>query len=77
MQANNSIMCKYFYIGFIDYVLAGKILIGYTSLFLAYDFNKSGKTILNYIEKNNKQLIFVKMILQYKKLIEHLVYIQI
>ena len=44
-------MCKYFYIGFIDYMLAGKILIGYTSLFLPYDFNKSGKAVLNYIKK--------------------------
>ena len=38
IQANNSIMCQYFCTGFIDFMLAGKTLIDYTSLFLRYDF---------------------------------------
>ena len=33
MRANNSIMCGYFCIGFIDLMLAGKTLIDYASVF--------------------------------------------
>ena len=38
IQAYDSIMCGYFCIGFIDFVLAGKKLIDYTSLFSPHDF---------------------------------------
>ena len=37
IQANNSIICGYFCIGFIDFMLASKTLINYTSLFSPYD----------------------------------------
>ena len=37
VQANNSVMCGYFCIGFIDFVLAGKKLTDYTSLFSPHD----------------------------------------
>ena len=40
VQANNLIMCGYFYIGFIDFVLAGKKLTDFTSMFSLYDFEK-------------------------------------
>ena len=40
IQANNSIMCGYFCIGFIDFMFAGKTLIYCTSLFSPYDFEK-------------------------------------
>ena len=33
IQSNNSIMCVYFCIGFIDFMFAGKNLIDFTSLF--------------------------------------------
>ena len=33
VQAYDSIMCGYFYIGFIDFMLAGKTLTEYTNLF--------------------------------------------
>ena len=33
MQANDSIMCRYFCIGFIDFMLAGKTLTEFTNLF--------------------------------------------
>ena len=33
VQANNSVMCGYFCIGFIDFMLAGKKLTDFTSLF--------------------------------------------
>ena len=40
IQANRSIMCGYFCIGLIDFMLAGKSLIDFTSLFSPYDFRK-------------------------------------
>ena len=33
IQVYNSIMCRYFYIGFIDFKLKGKCLLEYTNLF--------------------------------------------
>ena len=41
VQANDSVMCGYFCIGFIDFMLAGKTLTDYTNLFSHYDFNKN------------------------------------
>ena len=48
IQANNSMMCGYFCIGFIDFMLAGKTLIDYANLFSPYDFNKKDQIILSY-----------------------------
>ena len=42
---NTSIRGGYFWIGFINFVLIGKTLINYTSLFSLYDFKKM--TIMN------------------------------
>ena len=50
VQANNSVMCGYFCIGFIDFMLAGKTLIDYTNLFSPYDFNKNDSIILSYFK---------------------------
>ena len=50
VQANDSVMCGYFCIGFIDYMLAGKKLIDYTSLFSSYDFRKNDNIILIYFK---------------------------
>ena len=50
IQANNSIMCGYYCIGFIDYMLAGKTLIDYASLFSPYDFEKNGNIIFSYFQ---------------------------
>ena len=41
IQADNSIMCGYFCIGFIDFMFAGKSLFYFTSLFSPYDFKKN------------------------------------
>ena len=41
VQEDNSIMCGYFYIGFIDFMLAGKKLTDYTNLFSAHDLKKT------------------------------------
>ena len=50
VQANNSVMCGYFCIGFIDFMLAGKTLNDYTILFSPYDFNKNDQIILSYFK---------------------------
>ena len=46
IQAYASMMCGYFYIGFIDFMLKGKSLIDYTYLFSLNDYGKSDKIIL-------------------------------
>ena len=55
IQAINSIMCGYFCIGFIDFMLANKTLIDYTSFFSPYDLEKNDNIILSYFknELNN------------------------
>ena len=50
MQANNSVMCGYFCVGFIDFMLADKKLTDYTNLFSPYDFDKNDSIILNYFK---------------------------
>ena len=50
VQANDSVMCGYFCIGFIDFMLAGKKLTDYTSLFSLHDFNKNDQIILSYFK---------------------------
>ena len=50
IQADNSIMCGYFCVGFIDFMLAGKSLIDFTSLISPYDFKKNHDIILSYLK---------------------------
>ena len=50
IQENNSIMCGYFCIGFIDFMLAGKKLTDYTNLFSPHDFKKNNDIILSYFK---------------------------
>ena len=50
VQANDSVMCGYFCIGFIDFMLAGKTLTDYTNLFSPYDFNKNDQIIFSYFK---------------------------
>ena len=50
IQENNSIMCGYFCIGFIDFMLAGKKLTDYTNLFSPHDFKKNDSIILSYFK---------------------------
>ena len=40
IQAYNSIICDYFYIGFIDFMIPGKILTEFTNLFWPNNFKK-------------------------------------
>ena len=46
VPANNSIMFGYFCIGFIDFMLAGKTLVNFTSMFSLHDFEKNDSIIL-------------------------------
>ena len=45
IQAYNSIMCGYFCIEFINYMLKGKIVLDYTNLFSPNDFKKNDQVI--------------------------------
>ena len=46
----DSVMCGYFCIGFIDFMLAGKNMTDYTSLFSPHDFKKNDNIILSYFK---------------------------
>ena len=50
VQANNSVMCSYFCIGFINFMLAGKKLSDFTALFFPYDFDKNDNKTLSYFK---------------------------
>ena len=45
IQAYDSIMCRYFCIEFINYMLKGKTLLDYTNLFSPNDFKKNDQVI--------------------------------
>ena len=50
VQANDSVMCGYFCIGFINFMLVSKKLTDYTNLFSPHDFKKSNDIILSYFK---------------------------
>ena len=50
IQTNNSVMCGYFCIGFIDFMLAGKKLNDNTNLFSPHNFKKNTNIILSYFK---------------------------
>ena len=50
MQTYDSIMCGYFCIGFIDFMLKGKSLLDYTNLFSPNDYEKNDKIIPKYFQ---------------------------
>ena len=52
IQAYDSIMCGYFCIGFIDFMLAGKSLTEYKNLFSPNNLKKNDNIILNYFASN-------------------------
>ena len=55
VQANNSVMCGYFCIEFIDFMLAGKKLTYFTNLFSPHDFDKNDHIILSYSKDNGNR----------------------
>ena len=52
IQAYDSIMCGYFCIGFIDFMLEVKTLTEYTNLFSPNNFKKNDSIFLNYLMSN-------------------------
>ena len=52
IQGYDSRMCRYFCIGFIDFMLAAKTLTEFTNLFSLNNFKKNDYIILNYFMKN-------------------------
>ena len=50
IQADNSVMCRYFCTGFIDFMFAGKGLTDFTSLLSPDDFKKNDYIILSYFK---------------------------
>ena len=52
IKAYDSIMCGYFCIGFINFMLAGKTLTEYTNLFSPNNVKKNGDIILDYFMSN-------------------------
>ena len=50
IQAHDSVMCGYFCIGFIDFMLAGKKLTDYNDLLSPGDFKKNANIILTYFK---------------------------
>ena len=50
VQGNDSVMCGYFCIGLIEFMLAGKKLTDYTSLFSPHGFKKNDDIILSYFK---------------------------
>ena len=53
IQAYDSIMCGYFCIEFISYMLKGKTLLDYTNLFSPNDFKKKIELLKEYLRMNN------------------------
>ena len=43
-------MCGYFCTGFIDFMIAGKKLTDFASLFSSYDFEKSDRIFFSYFK---------------------------
>ena len=52
IQAYDSVMCRYFCIGFIDFMFKGKTLTEYTNLFSPNNFEKNDDIILKYFMNN-------------------------
>ena len=50
IQVYDSIMCQYFFIGFIDFILKGKSLLDYKNLLSPNDYEKNGKIIPEYFQ---------------------------
>ena len=52
IQAYDSIMCRYFCIGFIDFMLTGKTLTEFTDIFSSNNFKKNNDIFLKYFMSN-------------------------
>ena len=50
MQSYNAIMCRYFCVGFIDFMLKGKSFLDYTKLFSPNDYEKNDKIMVKFFQ---------------------------
>ena len=50
VQTYDSIMCEYFCIGFIDFILKGKSLLEYPNLFSPNDYEKNDKITFKHFQ---------------------------
>ena len=50
IQAYDSVMCEYFHIGFIDFMLKGESLSEYTNSFSPNEYKKNDKIISKYFQ---------------------------
>ena len=57
IQTYDSVMCGYFCIRFIDFMLAGRKLTDYTNLFFPYDFKKKDDIVFTYFQKRMKVIL--------------------
>ena len=61
VQAYDSVMCGYFCIGFINFMLKDKSLLDYTNFFSPYEYKKNDKVILKYFQENLNMLKCIVM----------------
>ena len=61
IQALDSIMCEYFCIGFIDFILKNKCLSEFITLFSPNEYKKNDKIILKYFQYNLNKLKCIVM----------------
>ena len=50
IRAYDLIICRYFCIGFVDFMLKGKSFLDYTNLFSPNEYEKNDKIILKYFQ---------------------------
>ena len=50
VQGFGSIMCRYFFIGYIDFMLRAKNVLDYTNLFSPNEYRKNDKIISKYFQ---------------------------
>ena len=67
IEAYDSIMCGYFCIGFIDFMLAGKNLTEFTNLFSPNNFKETDNIILYYF----MSMVFMKHQICTRILVQH------
>ena len=51
MQPYDAIICGYFCMGFIDFMLKGDSLLDYTNLFSPNEYEKNDKVVLKYFQQ--------------------------
>ena len=72
IQDNDSIICEFYCIAFIEYIPAGKTFLDYTNLFSLNDYKKNEKIIYKYFkdkyDRRSKSWIWIKKNWRNKKL---------